>query len=166
MTKTKKELLFYESRHVWAISAGIAYFSWMWHFPGEIGRPNAPKCRSQKVGILKCKSRADRSKPVGLLVFPSAACSAMAARRFDRPDRLNRGNYRDFFSDRKNWPRTHPNLKGPFIAKIGTHSLVSLGSKGENRNPLACLRNAGSYSAESYCVPSASVLIRQSNTLG
>ena len=74
-----------ESRHVWAISAGIAYFSWMWHFPGEIGRPNAPKCRSQKVGILKCKSRADRSKPVGLLVRPPAACSAMAARRFGPP---------------------------------------------------------------------------------
>ena len=40
------------------------------------------KCRSQKVGIIKCKSRADRSKPVGLLVRPPAACSAMAARRF------------------------------------------------------------------------------------
>ena len=38
----------------------------MRHFPDEIGRPNAPSCRSQKVGIIKCKSRADRSKPVGL----------------------------------------------------------------------------------------------------
>jgi hypothetical protein len=31
--------------------------------------------------------------------------------------------------------------------------LASLGSKGKNRNSLACLRNAGSYSAESYCTP-------------
>jgi len=30
--------------------------------------------------------------------------------------------------------------------------LASLGSKGKNRNSLACLRNAGSYSAESYCI--------------
>jgi len=29
--------------------------------------------------------------------------------------------------------------------------LASLGSKGKNRNSLACLRNAGSYSAESHC---------------
>ena len=35
--------------------------------------------------------------------------------------------------------------------KIETHLLASLGSKGKNRNPLACLRNAGFYSAESYC---------------
>jgi len=52
------------------------------HFPDEVVLPNPPKCRSQKVGIIKCKSRADRSKPVGLLVCPPAACSAMAARRF------------------------------------------------------------------------------------
>ena len=30
--------------------------------------------------------------------------------------------------------------------------LASLGSKGKNRNCLACLGNAGSYSAESYCI--------------
>ena len=30
--------------------------------------------------------------------------------------------------------------------------LASLGGKGKNRNSLACLRNAGSYSAESYCI--------------
>jgi len=36
-------------------------------------------------------------------------------------------------------------------SKIGTRLLASLGSKGENRNSLACLRNAGSYFAESYC---------------
>jgi len=33
-----------------------------------MGQSNPPKCRSQKVRIIKCKSRADRSKPVGLLV--------------------------------------------------------------------------------------------------
>ena len=55
---------------------------WTRHFPDEFGLPNTPSCRSQKVGISKCKSRADRSKPVGLLVRPPAACSAMAARRF------------------------------------------------------------------------------------
>ena len=37
------------------------------------------------------------------------------------------------------------------LSKIGTHLLASLGSKEENRDSLACLRNAGSYSAESYC---------------
>ena len=37
------------------------------------------------------------------------------------------------------------------LSKIGTRLLASLGSKGKIRNPLACLRNAGSYSAESYC---------------
>ena len=42
----------------------------MRHFPDEIGRLRTPSCRSQKVGIIKCKSRADRSKPVGLLVRP------------------------------------------------------------------------------------------------
>ena len=30
--------------------------------------------------------------------------------------------------------------------------LVSLGRKGKNRNSLACLRNAGSYSAVTYCI--------------
>jgi hypothetical protein len=76
-------------------------------FPGEIGGPNAPSCRSQKVGIIKfksraCKSRADRSKPVGLLVFPSAACSAMAARPIWSGLTVETGencpNYRDVFS--------------------------------------------------------------------
>ena len=38
------------------------------------------------------------------------------------------------------------------LSKIGTRLLASLGSKGKNRNPLACLRNAGSYFAESYCI--------------
>ena len=56
--------------------------NWTRHFPDTMGRSNAPSCRSQKVGISKCKSRADRSKPVGLLVRPPAAFSAMAARRF------------------------------------------------------------------------------------
>ena len=37
------------------------------------------------------------------------------------------------------------------LSKIGTRLLASLGSKGKNRNSLACLRNAGS--AESYCSP-------------
>jgi hypothetical protein len=37
------------------------------------------------------------------------------------------------------------------LSKMGTHLLASLGSKGKNRNSLACLRNAGSHSAESYC---------------
>src|SRR6056300_236068 len=37
------------------------------------------------------------------------------------------------------------------LSKIETHLLASLGSKGKNRNSLACLRNAGFYSAESYC---------------
>ena len=35
---------------------------------------------------------------------------------------------------------------------MGTHLLGSLGSKGKNGNSLACLRNAGSHSAESYCI--------------
>ena len=35
-------------------------------------------------------------------------------------------------------------------AKIGTHLLAPLGDKGKNRNSLACLRNAGSHSADSY----------------
>ena len=49
---------------------GIARRVWIRHFPDEIERPNTPSCRSQKVGIIKCKSRADGSKPVGLLVRP------------------------------------------------------------------------------------------------
>ena len=38
------------------------------------------------------------------------------------------------------------------LSKIGTRLLASLGSKGKNRNPVACLRNAGSYSAVTYCI--------------
>ena len=38
------------------------------------------------------------------------------------------------------------------LSKIGTRLLASLGSKGKNRNPLACLRNAGSYSGMTYCI--------------
>jgi hypothetical protein len=43
---------------------------------------------------------------------------------------------------------------------MGTHLLASLGSKGKHRNSLhleslACLRNAGFHSAESYCNPRA-----------
>ena len=34
---------------------------------------------------------------------------------------------------------------------MGTHLLASLGSKGKNGNSLACLRNAGSHSAMTYC---------------
>jgi hypothetical protein len=37
------------------------------------------------------------------------------------------------------------------LSKIGTRLLASLGNKGKNRNPLACLRNAGSYSGMTYC---------------
>ena len=37
------------------------------------------------------------------------------------------------------------------LSKIETHLLASLGSKGKNRNSLACLRNAGFYSAVTYC---------------
>jgi hypothetical protein len=36
-------------------------------------------------------------------------------------------------------------------SKIGTHLLASSDIMEKNRNPLACLRNAGSYSAEAYC---------------
>ena len=39
------------------------------------------------------------------------------------------------------------------LSKMGTHLLASLGSKGRNGNSLACLRNAGSYSALTYCIP-------------
>ena len=38
------------------------------------------------------------------------------------------------------------------LSKIGTRLLASLGIKGKNRNPLACLRNAGSYFAITYCI--------------
>ena len=37
------------------------------------------------------------------------------------------------------------------LLKIGTRLLASLGSKGKNRNSLACLRNAGFHSAVTYC---------------
>ena len=37
------------------------------------------------------------------------------------------------------------------LSKIGTDLLASLGSKGKNGNPLACLRNAGSHFAVTYC---------------
>ena len=37
------------------------------------------------------------------------------------------------------------------LSKIETDLLASLGSKGKNRNSLACLRNAGFYSAVTYC---------------
>ena len=37
------------------------------------------------------------------------------------------------------------------LSKMGTHLLASLGSKGKNRNSLACLRNAGFHSAVKYC---------------
>jgi len=40
------------------------------------------------------------------------------------------------------------------LSKTGTRLLASLGSKGKNRNSLAYLRNAGSYSAQSYCTTS------------
>ena len=40
-----------------------------------------------------------------------------------------------------------------FLSKIGTHLLASSDIIEKNRNPLACLRNAGSHSAESYCSP-------------
>ena len=38
------------------------------------------------------------------------------------------------------------------LRKMGTDLLASRGSKGKNGNSLACLRNAGSHSAESYCM--------------
>ena len=38
------------------------------------------------------------------------------------------------------------------LSKIETHLLASLGSKGKNRNSLACLRNAGFHSAVTYCM--------------
>jgi len=36
--------------------------------------------------------------------------------------------------------------------------LASLGSKGKNRNSLACLRNAGFHFAESYCNNTYSII--------
>ena len=47
----------------------------------------------------------------------------------------------------------HPlSLIGAPLSKIGTHLLASSDSDimEKNRNSLACLRNAGSYSAQSY----------------
>ena len=38
------------------------------------------------------------------------------------------------------------------LSKIETLLLASLGGKGKNRYPLACLRNAGFHSADSYCM--------------
>jgi hypothetical protein len=38
-----------------------------------------------------------------------------------------------------------------FLSKIGTHLLPSFDIIEKNRNPLACLRNAGSHSAMTYC---------------
>ena len=67
----------------------------MRHFPDELVLPNTPSCRSQKVGIIKCKSRADRSKPVRLLVRPNKA-------RFEGltvKTGENCPNYRDFCSE-------------------------------------------------------------------
>ena len=46
------------------------------------------------------------------------------------------------------------------LSKIETRLLASLGSKGKNRSSLACLRNAGSHSAESYC-KSVSIFLRE-----
>ena len=65
--------------HVWAISAGIAYFFRTRHFPDKFGRPNppSPSCRSRKVGIT-CASLVPIGanlwplEPVGLLVRPPA----------------------------------------------------------------------------------------------
>ena len=37
------------------------------------------------------------------------------------------------------------------LSKIGSRFLASMGTKGKNRNSLVCLRNASSYSVESYC---------------
>jgi hypothetical protein len=38
-----------------------------------------------------------------------------------------------------------------FLSKIGTHLLASSDIMEKNRNPLACLKNAGPYFVESYC---------------
>ena len=39
-----------------------------------------------------------------------------------------------------------------FLSKKGTHLLASSDIMKKNRNSLACLRNAGSYSVQSYCM--------------
>ena len=39
-----------------------------------------------------------------------------------------------------------------FLSEKGTHLLASSDVMEKNRNSLACLRNAGSYSAQSYCI--------------
>ena len=39
------------------------------------------------------------------------------------------------------------------LSKTSTHLLASSDIMEKNRNSLACLRNAGSYFAESYCIP-------------
>ena len=49
------------------------------------------------------------------------------------------------------------------LSKIGTHLLASLGTKGRNGNSLACLRNAGSHSAESYC--SINLVVTEGNSV-
>ena len=41
-----------------------------------------------------------------------------------------------------------------FLSKIGTHFLASSDIMEKNRNSLAWLRNAGSYFAMTYCMPS------------
>ena len=51
------------------------------------------------------------------------------------------------------------------LLKIGTRLLASLGSKGKNRNSLACLRNAGSYFVVTYCMHCASAgLLAENDT--
>jgi hypothetical protein len=44
-----------------------------------------------------------------------------------------------------------------FLSKIEARLLASLGSKGKNRNSLACLRNAGFHSGVSYCSVESSI---------
>ena len=53
------------------------------------------------------------------------------------------------------------------LSKIRTRLLASLGSKGKNRNSLACLRNAGSCSRANYCTDfhSTSSLQQHANSL-
>ena len=69
-------------------------------------------------------------------------------------NRVNRNHLRKFAS---------VPLKKLEVACLGSADLVSvsaenrnlldsLGSQGKNRNPLACLRNAGSYDKVSYCI--------------
>jgi len=47
---------------------------------------------------------------------------------------------------------------------MGTHLLASLGIKGKNGNSLACLRNAGSHSAVTYCTLSWADIKRENFT--